>query len=84
MEPEIGDTVQGFDVYNSDEFKALCKRFNIAFDLRTVEITIRLSVYGAMVVTQSYQTEHTVIPNKVDTTDMHNVHFVTAEPVRAK
>lgn len=54
----MANVVQGIDVYQSDEFKALCKRFGIQWELYTKDIIIQLPVYGAMLITQSYVTKH--------------------------
>lgn len=67
------------DVYHSDEFKAFCERFGIAWGLPTTKLTIVLDNEEVMRVTQEYNaTNVTNKPRVIDTTTIHNEAYRTA------
>lgn len=70
--------VSGYEVYSSPEFRALCDRFGIAFDLRTVDITLKLTE-DHFTVTQTYRASK-AMGDAIDTTNLHNKEFRTKEP----
>lgn len=47
--------IAGYDVYNSPEFEAFARKFGIAWDLNTVNMTIHLPADGPMSVIQEYR-----------------------------
>lgn len=47
--------VHSSHVYMSEEFQGFCRRFGIAWDIRTVAMTITLPADGLMSVDQSYR-----------------------------
>lgn len=81
-----GQYVQGFDVYQSEEFKAFCKKFSIQWGLHTREITLVIPFEGLMIVKQEYITKHqkenTDVPEYVDTTSLQNTKYRTKEELR--
>lgn len=81
-----GQYVQGFDVYQSEEFKAFCKRFGIQWGLRTREITLVIPCDGLMTVKQEYITKHQKenadVPEYVDTTSLQNTKYRTLDVLR--
>ena len=69
----------GRDVWLSPEFKAFCERFGIPHDLRTLDMTIRITM-EEMVVTQTYRGAE-ADPNKpVNTSNLHNKQWETKVP----
>jgi hypothetical protein len=71
--------ISGYEVYQSDEFQALCRKFGIVYDIATMDITIHLKM-DEFFVTQTYRPER---PKAVETTSMHNKEFRTFVPVQA-
>ena len=71
--------MDGYDVYHSAEFKALCKFLGIPWDARTVCITLTIPCDGLVTVDHQYR----VPKGMIDTTDLHNTRFRTSIPPRA-
>lgn len=74
--------ISGYEVYRSPEFKAFCKRFGVAWGLKTKALTIRLTE-DLMTVTQEYVGEEARPGQRspfIDTTTAHNETFRTVMP----
>ncbi len=71
--------VSGYEVYNSPEFKALCDRFGIMFDLPTKVIIITLTIDEA-IISQTYPCFGDAKPLIVATTTMKNETYKTGKP----
>lgn len=72
----VNNSVSGYEVYRSDEFKALCKRFGIRWEHLTINITLTLTV-DLFTVTSSYLVQ---APSMVDTTTLDNEKYRTKRP----
>lgn len=76
--------ISGWEVYNSPEFKALCKRFGIAVELPTHTLVLTLTE-EELIVDQRYKPIYPiqVDPDQVvDTTNLHNQEYRTKVPAR--
>ncbi len=69
----------GYEVYHSPEFKALCDRFGIAFELPTKVITITLTIDEATV-SQTYPCFGDAKLLVVDTTTFQSKTYKTGKP----
>ena len=74
--------VSGMDVWHSEEFKALCKRFGIFWEARTTAITIRLGLEEMLQVTHEYYgtVKEPDTDEAIETTNMHNEDYRTYTP----
>lgn len=72
----------GHDVYHWPEFRALCERLGIAWELRTTHLVIEVPCDGLVTVRHEYRAgERDGQPEIVDTTTLHNKTFRTGVPM---
>lgn len=70
-------TTSSYDVYRSPEFVAFCRRFGIAHELGTRDLTIRLPFEGVLTVVHEYLPSQL---ERTDTTTNHNNEYHTHIP----
>lgn len=73
------DSLYSGEVYKLPEYKALCERLGIPWELATTGITIKLGAHDELVeVTQTFRVIDT--KKKTETTNLHNKEWVTHKP----
>lgn len=74
----------GYDVYHSEEFKALCRYLGIPWDGRTTTIKLTIPHDGRVTVEHTYYVPQSIPTGLIDTTDIHNKRFRTFTPSHSK
>jgi hypothetical protein len=69
--------VEGYEFYNSDEFKALCRRFDIPHERLTTDMKIEIPCIGCVEITQKYMLGK---KDNFDTTTIQNESYITHQP----